>query len=215
LNRANLDVSQTPNFAIPAAQTLAGSGSVIGSLTVNGTLVPDPSPSASPLIFSNNLALAGNTIIGINPADRSTARIQVLGNLRFGGTLTVTNAGGTETVKVFSAASYTGAFASISLPKQSGDSRWDASRLSVDGTLSLVTTPAPPQILPVTLSNGIVVIPFATSTGRHYILQSTLSLGPSQHWTSVTTVSGNGGIMNIHLQVPPAQPQRFFRVQVY
>ncbi|MHB1767099.1 MAG: beta strand repeat-containing protein [Phycisphaerae bacterium] len=60
---ATFDVSALAGgYTIGSRQSLIGSGTVKGNLTVLGTLQPDPSGSAGTLTFDNNLTISGSTI---------------------------------------------------------------------------------------------------------------------------------------------------------
>jgi fibronectin-binding autotransporter adhesin len=75
------DVSAVTGFSIGAAQTLQGSGAVVGATTVNGTLAPGNSPGL--LTFSSDLSLGGS----------STSQFEINGTVR-GSTHDAVDAGG-------------------------------------------------------------------------------------------------------------------------
>src|SRR5262249_30759152 len=103
------------------------SGSSIGTLTINGAL-----------------SLAGTTLMEISKsgATLSSDLITGVSTLTYGGTLTVSASGDAlasgDTFQLFSALSYSGAFASLTLPTLAAGLVWDTSRLNVDGSIRVV-----------------------------------------------------------------------------
>jgi polygalacturonase len=85
--------------------TLSGSGSVRGSVTVNGTLSPGASPGT--LNFSDDLLLNGGAALQYDLGTNSDLTL-VGGNLTLGGTLNINDAGG-FTVGVYTLLTYGGA----------------------------------------------------------------------------------------------------------
>ena len=85
------NVSAVTGFAIGAAQTLKGSGTVVGNTTINGTLAPGNSPGL--LTFSNNLALGSSSTsqFEINGTTRGTTfdAVNVGGTLTYGGAISL------------------------------------------------------------------------------------------------------------------------------
>ena len=83
-------------YVIGAAQTLKGNGTVVGDVTVNGTISPGASIGA--LTFNNNLTIAGNLVIEVDrvgfPANDSIAVSGVLTSVGTGALMVVnTNTG--------------------------------------------------------------------------------------------------------------------------
>ncbi len=85
--------------------------------------------------------------------------------LTFAGALAVTNLGGElsagDTFKLFSAPTFTGAFASVILPPLNSALAWDTSALHTAGTIKVVAL-TPPLITGVQLFGGDIVV---TGTG--------------------------------------------------
>ena len=129
---------------------LGGNGTIKAAVTnqAGGTLYPGlGGADTSTLTISNNLVLAGTTIITLNRANtQNAARIAGIGTLTQGGTLTVTNAGAAlqlgDSFLIFSAASYAGSFSATNLPALTSGLVW-SNRLSVNGSLIVVTSTTP------------------------------------------------------------------------
>ena len=123
---------------------LGGSGTIGGALAnqSGGTLAPGG--GLTTLTVNNKVTLqsGGTTLMEISKTPLTNDQLRVTGALNCGGTLTVTNIGATpfgagDTFQIFSAASYSGAFGSITLPALTGNLIW-TNRLTVDGTLAVV-----------------------------------------------------------------------------
>jgi hypothetical protein len=226
---AVVDVSGASSiYTIPPGQILGGNGTVVGPIVIAGTLAPASPPGASSpgpfskaaptMVFSNGLALTGNLVmeIGGNAADNQSIRVS--GELDFGGTLTVlmlTNGSDqtllNDTFKLFDAPKFAGSFSQLSLPQ---GFRWDTSQLGTNGTIRIAAiTPFPVSILPLTYTNGRVVIRFPSVLGRVYTLEVTPSLTPPVRWASSVTKDGTGGVIAITLAVPETSRELFFRLR--
>jgi autotransporter-associated beta strand protein len=142
---------------------LVGSGSIAGPATVQfgGTIAVGSSNAVGTFSIGGSVTLASGstTFLRINKAQQDNDQLQVAGALTYGGTLIVTNLGGTivsgDSFKLFAAGSYAGNFSSLILPPLNGLG-WNTVGLS-NGIISVGSTA--PQItsdLPshVTLATG-------------------------------------------------------------
>jgi len=150
---ALLDVSGTTagSMTLASGRMISGLGSVKGNFTVGSgaTLSPGTNGSGT-LTFSNSLTLAaGSTsIFTISTAPLTNSVANLTGALTSGGTLIVTNLGVTALTngshfKLFNAASYSGAFASVLLPPLPAGLGWNTSLLNTNGILSVVVLGRP------------------------------------------------------------------------
>jgi autotransporter-associated beta strand protein len=145
---ATLDVSALGGtFSLGAGQTLAGNGTVVGSvLAASGaTVAPGASPGA--LTFSANLVFgAGST--NVMELDKSGGTNDVInaGAITFGGTLIVNNLNtapvGGDSFKLFNAGSYAGSFTVTSLPSLGVALNWYLGSLATDGRLVVNRAPS-------------------------------------------------------------------------
>jgi hypothetical protein len=125
--------------------TLSGTGTLNGATAValGGTLQAGLGGNdTSTLTISNSLTLGGNAVFNLNRTNAQTAnKISGLTTVNFGGTLTITNVGDAltngDTFVLFTAAAYTGGFASISLPPLDPSLLWNTNNLAVNGTISV------------------------------------------------------------------------------
>lgn len=141
------DWSGATSRVISSNATLAGNGTIIGTLVVTNGGVLSPGPSIGKIIFSNSPTLLGTTFVEIskNGATITNDVIQVAGTLTFGGTLTITNLGPTaltngDKFTLFVAASYAGAFNTITLPTLGANLAW-TNKLLVDGSIEVRFVP--------------------------------------------------------------------------
>jgi hypothetical protein len=107
-----------------------------------------PGNGFGPLVISNDVTLQGTTILAIGKSGTNLMNDCLIGvaTLIYGGTLIVTNLGGTfsagDSFQLFSAKTYKYLFDSEELPVLSHGLYWDTSRLAVNGTISVATIPS-------------------------------------------------------------------------
>ncbi len=222
---ALLDVSgmNGGGMTLDAGQTLTGGGVVNGNVTVGGGAVLAPATAFGTLAFSNALtfATASSCVIDISKITGTDEPFKVLGNLTYGGTLTVnildTNAlAPSDIFALFSGASYRGAFATI-LPYVPGPGLiWDPSHLVSDGTLRLKT-----GILPIFTSfavqnNQITFSGLGGSlNGAYQVLSSANAALALAQWTVIATNQfDQNGHFNFTVLTSSNTPSMFYRVKL-
>ena len=145
--------------------------------------------------------------------------LSVGGTLTYGGTLTLTNisaplaAGNSFTL--FSAAGYSGSFAAIAPATPGAGLAWNTNNLTVNGTISVVSTAAPvPHITRIGLTGTTLTIQGTngTSNGQYVLLQSTNVALPLNQWTPALTNSfDTNGNFNLSTNiVNPSNPREFY-----
>jgi rhamnogalacturonan endolyase len=201
--------------------TLGGNGTIAGAVNVytGGALAPGNPFGA--LTISNNLTLAAGstTFIQLQSTPTTNAAAKVSATFTAGGTLNVTNGGGTyfaagENYQLFSAGTYAGSFANLVLPPLPGNLVWNTNYLRTAGVLS-VAAYQPPVIGGLTLNGSNLVI---SGTGgiagwTYFVLTTTnLTVPP---WTPVATNSfdSNGNFIFTNNPNAGASP-KFFRLQL-
>lgn len=217
-----LNVSNVAPWTVDAGQTLSGPGTVLGRVQVNGTVTLGT--AVGTLAFSNDLALAGTTVLKLNKDSGLTNdTIVVNGALTYGGNLNVVLAGGTplavnDSFKLFKfAAAPTGNFV-INLPPVPMGGKWDTSQLSTSGIITVVSTnAAPPQITSVSTAGGSIVFSGTngTSGAGYVVLTSTNLTLPLANWTPlVTNQFGGNGTFNVTNTVDSSKPQLFYIIKL-
>jgi autotransporter-associated beta strand protein len=185
----------TFNLGGGGAQTLAGNGSVVGSLAVSGAGVLSPGFSIGTLTVSGNLSIpGGNYLVEINPAAAQTSDRVVAQNVDLNSAvITVTNIGNTlatgDTFQILQASgviSGTPAAVTGGVPPGPGAS-WDLSNLNVNGTIKAILPPSP--TLTNSVSGGGTTLDFAWDPAylgwRLYVQTNTVNIGLSTNWVPV------------------------------
>ena len=210
----------TGNVTVNANGRLAGNGIIGGNTTVSGTLAPGS--SIGTLTFNQNLTLNATSVtqfeISKNPFGND--KVVVSGNAVFGGALDVVNVSvelleAGDNFSLFSAGSYSGAFAAFDLPALEAGLAWNVSRLAVDGHLWVVST-NPPVINTIGASGGN--FSFSGNNGtpnwNYSVLTSTNLALPLAQW-SVAAAGQFDAVGNFSFNAPvsAADAQRFYVLQ--
>lgn len=149
---ATLDVSATTSpWSLATGQSLVGNGGIVDDATIAGTV--GPGNSLGTLTFADNLTLAGVASMEISAALNDSDLIAVAAALSFGGTLNVTNLGGTLVngqsfdLFDFDLGESSGFFSTVNLPSLDGGLSWDDSAIYTTGVIAVVPEPGTPALL--------------------------------------------------------------------
>jgi autotransporter-associated beta strand protein len=215
VTNAILDVSANAPWTLGAGQTLAGGGSIYGSVVANGTVAPGT--NIATLSFLNDLTLAGTNIMVLNKSNpvQTNDVLSVGGTLTCGGALTVVLSGSTplaanDSFQLFSVGtSLAGAFASTNLP--SGYT-WDASQLGVSGTIRVtgVSSRPHPAFTSATASGGSIILSGTNAVGKYVLYGSTNVAAPLANWTPLLTNTFSGAFSFTNTT---SAPQMFYLLQ--
>ncbi len=220
---ALFDVSGRNNLTLAGGQLLEGFGSVKGNFTIgSGATLAPGSNSIGTLTFSDNLALAaGSTnIFEISHSPLTNDLAVISGALTNGGTLVISNSGGSaltagDSFTLFHAASYHGAFANVVLPPLNSGLAWNTNALNTGGVIAVV--PAPPRFGNFSLTGSNVTLNGSggMATSNFYVLASTnLALPPGNWVRLLTNQFDNNGNFSFTNDLDPNSPQNFFRLQL-
>jgi hypothetical protein len=179
----DLNQSASPTLTLASGQTLKGNGTLAGTLVANSGSTVAPGASVGALTVSGSISLAGTTIMEISKTAATNDVLRSTGSsITYGGTLIVTNLAGTfvggESYKLFNAQSYSGPFA-MNLPPLTAGLSWNTNNLTVNGTISVSGTSAPPprpRITSITQSGTDVIISGTNNSGlagSYYVLATT------------------------------------------
>jgi hypothetical protein len=232
-NSTHIDVSGRTDqtFTLANGQTLAGLGSVNGSLVVaaGATLSPAGTNTtigittgANPvgaIAAANGVTLAGTTVIKLNGSGSNDA-ILAGGNIAYGGTLSLVNISGVplaagNSFQIFSAASYSGLFASINPTTPGPGLAWDLTQLS-SGIIAVMSAPSQPVVSSQAISGGNFIISGTNGfAGRNYVvLTSTNITLPLTSWTPIATNAfENTGAFHATNAINPALHRGFYLIQ--
>jgi autotransporter-associated beta strand protein len=188
------------SVTVNSGGNLGGTGIISGAVTVNSGGGFAPGNPLGTLTISNNLTLAaGSTsFIQVQHSPLTNNAAKLTGTLTEGGTLNVTNIGGTlikgDIFKLFSAAGYSGSFAGYVLPPLGPNLAWRTTTLSTNGVISVVTL-TPPIIGSATMmiSNLVLSGTGAPANWPYLVLTSTNMSLPLAQWTSIATNQTDAG----------------------
>lgn len=210
------NASATNTVTVEPEGVLSGTGIIGGPTTVNGTLAPG-APIGT-LTFNNLLSLAQNsvTLMQISKTPKTNDQIRATAGVVYDGVLVITNLGGAlaagDVFKLFDAPSYTGGFKTILLPPLPHELAWLTTKLSVDGTVRVVTRPqltasAIGQTLVLICTNGLPNEPC-------YVLSSTNIAQPITNWTLLSTNAFDSTGKLIITNSIGTEPLRFYLIQL-
>jgi len=191
----------TGNAVVSVNGRLGGIGIIGGNTTVNGTLAPGN--SIGPLSFSQNLTLNASSTAQLEISKNPPTNDMVIvgGNVTFGGTLDVLNTSvelleAGDNFQLFSASSFSGAFANYDLPALEAGLGWNVSQLVADGRLWVVST-NPPVINQASVAGGSFSMSGegGTPNWNYSVLSSTNLFSPLTQWSVIASgqfdASGN------------------------
>jgi glucuronoarabinoxylan endo-1,4-beta-xylanase len=189
-------------------------------LGISNTATLDVRAMTVPLAVSNRITLAGSLLSAIDKTGFTT--LLAASNVTYGGTLTLSNEGPAlaygDTIKLFNASNYAGAFSSI-LPATPGTGLvWNTNWLGVDGTVfvsaSDVGLITPPHITGIERAGDTLIMTGTNGNapGTYYYTLSTTDIAvPLAGWTIVATNPfGPGGAFSCTNNIDASEPQRYF-----
>jgi autotransporter-associated beta strand protein len=217
-NGGIFDVSGTTSqtMALGNGRMISGDGSLIGGFSIGGgaSLAPGNNDLGS-LSFSNTLTLnlGSQTMIRVSHDSQSNNVVFVAGMFTWGGGLVVSNADDPlqpgDTFKLFSGASFSGNFSSISLPPLGSGLCWGTNSFKSDATIRVLAE-TPPVIGSLGLMNGQLEMmgTGGITNGTYYILTTTNLATPLPNWTRLLTnqFDASGNFIFTHTVSPNASP---------
>jgi autotransporter-associated beta strand protein len=213
----NGSLESTPVYVAPAGK-LAGNGLISSRVVIDGTLAAG-SNGLGPLRINNTLTLnpGSTTTLAIDrtAGTANYGNVQGITSGSLGGTLTVTNLGGTfqngDTFRLFSASAATGDFAIKHLPALAPGLAWQWT--PADGTLQVESA----SLTPPTLSGfgpvaGGFALTFGGPSGQTYRVLSSTNLALRLNDWSVLASGAFGAAPVNYTNTSATDPQRFYRV---
>ena len=232
-----LDVSGRPDqtLTLASGQTLGGIGGINGSLVVSSGAVISPAgtntvatmdgpvTSANPIgtiAASSSVTLNGTTVIKLNGSGTNDM-VQAGANITYGGTLNLVNISGSplavgNSFQMFSAATYTGSFASITPATPGAGLAWDTSQLNTLGFINVVAAPSQPVVSSVVASGGNLIFSGTggTANGNYWVLTSTNLATPIGSWPTQATYTYDAtGAFSVTNAISPGIPASFYRIK--
>jgi len=220
---ATLDVSGRADgkLTLVSGQTISGSGTVNGLLQVNSGATVAPGAGLGILTVSSNVVLQGTTLMELNKTAATNDVLQTSRALTYGGTLSLTNLSGTfangDNFKLFSAASYSGAFTRLAPVIPAINFAWNTNGLT-NGILSVVSSPTtPPQFGSIVMSGTNLILSGTNGVPNWpcVLLSATNLALPLNQWTAVATNQFDaGGNLNYTNSQSANASQVFYRLQL-
>ena len=210
----NGSLTATTNIVTIAGGTLAGNGTIAGPVTVEAAGTLAPGNSVGTLTINSNLTLQGTAIMEIarNGGVLTLDQVAGINTLTCGGTLVITNVGGSalqvgDSFQLFAATNYAAStFANIVYP----DGYTFTDTLATDGTITVLTVPAGGSpTLNFTPSGGNWVFNWSGSGFKLQTQTNTLAVGLSTKWSDVP----GGDTSGVSVPAPVSgNPAVFFRL---
>jgi hypothetical protein len=222
---ANLDVSALASLSLGAGQTIIGAGTNIGNLTIGSaaTLAPGFLGAPAPLTVRGNLTLqsGSSNLFKLNPSTGASDAVAGISSVTYGGKLILSNLtasaykAGTN-FHLFSASTYNSSSFSAIIPATPGTGLlWDTSRLTVDGTLSVIAEQPPQFHTLALLPDHNFQFTFSARDGAHYTLWASTNVAqPFAEWTDLGSGTMGASPLTFDDLDATNYPQRFYRITV-
>ncbi|MEI7533309.1 MAG: autotransporter-associated beta strand repeat-containing protein [Verrucomicrobiae bacterium] len=192
---------------------LGGIGSLASPVIIAASATLSPGDSIGTLTINNNLTLAAGskTVMELNKANSTNDAVMGLATVTYGGTLTVTNLGGTfaggESYQLFSATTYNpGNFSATNLPPLVPGLHWVWTPTT--GTLSVSGTPTPTSITP-SVSGGVLTLTWPGAYVGWSAQSNSVGLASANDWH---TIPGSQSVTNLIITMDPALTNVFYRL---
>jgi autotransporter-associated beta strand protein len=230
----HLDVSGRTDqtLTLASGQTLAGIGGVNGSLVVASGAIISPagtnitigitagSNPVGTLAAANSVTLNGTTIIKLDGSGTNDI-VQAASNITYGGTLNLVNISGLplaagNSFQVFSGASYTGSFASITPATPGLGLAWNTTQLNA-GLITVTVAPPQPVISSTKVLGGNLIFggTNGTALAGYSVLTTTNITTPLTDWTLLSTGSFDGsGAFSVTNPISSGGAKRFYMIRI-
>jgi autotransporter-associated beta strand protein len=204
--------------------TLKGVGSIASAVTVSGgALGAGTASGIGTLTINNTLDLTGGAAtIRLNKTGSvlTNDNVQGLFGVTYGGTLTVTATGNALTAgdkfTLFYSPAYSGSFGTFNLPALSGALAWDTSKLTVDGSIKVITSSVnttPPTITNVVSSGSLKLSWPVDHIGWRLLVQTNhLTAGVSANAADWMTVPGSSTTNQVSVPIDAAKFNEFYKM---
>jgi autotransporter-associated beta strand protein len=217
--RGNLFVNGSLASAVTVVGgDLGGNGAIGGAVVVQSGATLSPGASIGILTVSNSVTLqpGSTTFIELDKSVPTNDLLRVSGALNYGGTLLVTNLGGTlmpgDNFKLFQAAAYNNSFSSVLLPPLATGLSWNTAGLTT-GVVSVVATAVPQFTSVAQKSDGNFQFSGTGAAFGNYELWAATNLTPPTDWLLLTNAAADtNGMFNLSDPAATNYPQRFYRI---
>jgi autotransporter-associated beta strand protein len=207
---------KSSSLTVRTGAAFGGNGSVAGAVLVSsgGKLAPGNNGLGT-LTISNTLTLSAGSVcvMELNRTTGAYDAIRGLSVVNYGGTLIVTNLGGSfqggEAYPLFPPAAYTGKFAETNLPPLSGGLRWiwnpDTGVLSVGHPIA-----ATPTNIVFNISGNSVSLAWPESHLGWLVQSNAVDVAEAAGWGDI---AGSQFLTNLNITINPTTTNVFFRLR--
>jgi autotransporter-associated beta strand protein len=209
-------------LTLVSGQTLSGNGTINGNVLAGAGSIVSPGTAIGTITLAGgSLTMAGTAFMQISKNSGLSDLINGAGTITYGGTLSLTNTGGTlvggESFKLFDAVTYAGGFTNI-VPATPGQYlAWDTTGLLTNGTLRVLYIP-PPQFTSFAKIPGGFSLAFSGPSGSSYRVWATTNVTATpiiSTWSVVASGSFNsGGTATFTDTSAPGYATRFYSLSV-
>lgn len=224
VNTTNASGTGVGNVTVNFGGVLSGTGIVGGNTTVQGGAIwPGPVNAIGTLTFSDSLTflpgVSGVVLKFGDLANHDKVRVLGPGGVTYNGILSVPSIGSHvfaegDTIELFEATAYSGAFTTIFLPLLAPGLAWDTSGLAIDGTIRV-------------RAEGLALTDFAVKTsgllmggfdgepgGSYSVWTHTNLMAPLDSWSLLYTGLLDGaGSFTFTNAVIGTEAERFYRFE--
>jgi len=206
-------------LSLATGQTLAGSGTVLGSIDTTGGGTVSPGGTIGTLTATNTATLGGNAVMEVNHNGGAPLSDELVAKaIQLGGTLSLQVLGPrlqvNDTFHLFSG-TLSGSFAAYNY----GYYTWDISQLGAGGNGTIRVTgllPLPTAGVTVSGTNMVLTSTGGVRGGQLTVVTSTNVVAPLNTWTTVTNDVYNGtGQYSLTIPINPASAQQFYVIEVF
>jgi hypothetical protein len=175
--------------------------------------------SVGTIAASSSVTLNGTTVIKLGSGTNDM--VQAGANITYGGTLNLANVSGSplaagNSFQVFSAATYTGSFASITPATPGAGLAWDTTQLS-SGVIKVAVGSPQPVIGSTKVSGGNLIFngTGGTANASYSVLTTTNLATPLSNWILLSTGSFDGsGAFSVTNPISSGISQSFYTIRI-
>jgi autotransporter-associated beta strand protein len=222
LSGGMLSLAGEGGFSLSSRITLVDGVSVYAASRYDGTWILEADQTlrcAGAINVVGNLETRGTIELGVTKAGALVNdSISGASQITYGGTLKLLLGGGalsiSDTIKLFDASGYAGAFASIVPAAPGSGLAWDASTLAIDGVLRLTEGPTTPPTVQSSFiePDQLVLAASGGIAGTAFYVLASEDIGlPLSSWKAISTnVFDSQGMLSVTNQINPGVGRQFF-----
>jgi len=191
-------------------------------LIVGSGATLSPGNPLGSLMFSNTLTLAtaSTTLMAVSHSPLTNDAVKIFGALTNGGSLIISNANSAsltagDSFKLFNAGSYSGSFASVTLPTLTPGLAWNTNSLNSAGLASVISIVPKFSTTALLGTNLVMRGSGGLPNGNYYVLASTNIALPLAGWPCIATNTYDAaGNFNFTNGIARGSLQKYYLIQL-